>query len=97
MRHFVGISATKEHDGLQIGYLSLNGLSRSFCKSFKGKLEGLVQKALSIKLVPVHPCSWGKTEPVVITGQPPVGWNHPQNHRAYHTTFMAGIITTAGC
>lgn len=56
----VGISATKEHDGLQIGFLSLNSLSRSFVKSFKGKLEGLAQKALSVELVPVHKCPWGK-------------------------------------
>lgn len=44
LRYFVGISATKEHDDLQIGYLSLNGLSRSFGKSFQGKLEGFGSK-----------------------------------------------------
>lgn len=44
MSYFVGISATKEHNGLQIGYLSLNGLSRSFGKSLKEKLEGFGSK-----------------------------------------------------
>lgn len=38
MRHCIGISATKEHDDLQIGYLSLNGLFSSFHKRvLKGK------------------------------------------------------------
>lgn len=68
-----------------------------FVGGLKASLKGLVQKALGIKLVPVHHCSWGKAEPVVIIGLSSVGWNHPQNHRAQHTSFMAFIITTAGC